>query len=250
MNSQEMRDRIVRLAMAHIGETEGKDILCAHPDEDIMNAFVENKLDGKRLAETEAHIARCPECRELAAALMKIAEKRNDKARLIRFSHIDRRWLAAAAMVFVLVGLYLLLNKANVLPWREKRAIPREDMVVIVTDEEASLPMARELIIEKSDGPGIKVVSPKKGDVSHVPVDIHILFKKSPAGLKPDMSTLRVYYQRLDLIDITSRFSSSIVNKQINLKDAYLPPGEHVLVISIRDIGGNEAVYKMVIAVE
>lgn len=90
-----------------------------------------------------------------------------------------------------------------------------------------------------SDGPRITVLSPQDGKAYTGPVHIEVLFEQVPGGpaVRPD--TLRVVYVKLWEIDITERFFPYLQADRLYIERARIPPGKHLIRVSIADEAGK-----------
>lgn len=92
---------------------------------------------------------------------------------------------------------------------------------------------------EVTDGPRITVLSPQDGKAYAGPVDVEVLFEQVPGGpgVRPD--TLRVVYVKLWEIDITERFLPYLQGNRLHVEQARIPPGRHLIRVSIADQAGK-----------
>lgn len=90
-------------------------------------------------------------------------------------------------------------------------------------------------------GPGIKVISP---DVTAPeikgPFDLKVVFE-SRGGNKIDPSAVKVTYLKATAVDLTPRLKSAITENGIDFAKAEVPPGEHALKITVKDVDGRES---------
>ena len=240
MGFVDIRERLFEFALHVIGgyerkpdAGEGVDVC---PDEDILTAFVENRLGDADRKKTEQHLAACPACRRLVGERIRIEGGERDRRTVLPFPVPARRVLAVAAALFFCVGVYIVMQKADILPWGGDR------YVALVTEEEAALPVSKGFIFETDAGPEIMIVSPKEGEALVVPFRMEIDFLPGADNSPPDMGTLKVYYRRGEMIDITDRFAAHLEDNSIVINKATMPVGEHVLVIEISDGEGNRTV--------
>jgi len=113
---------------------------------------------------------------------------------------------------------------------------------VIITEGEAMLqdvPTFKGPGDDVADGPRITVLSPQDGKAYTGPVDIEVLFEQVPGGpgVRPD--TLRVVYVKLWDIDITERFLPYLQANRLYVERARIPPGRHLIRVSIADLAGK-----------
>lgn len=110
--------------------------------------------------------------------------------------------------------------------------------LVLITADEAKLPPPKDAIESSravTRGPKIEVVAPAG---SKSPVTLQFKFK-SYGGSKIDLSTVQVTYLRTPNVDLTARVKPYLTDDGISLKDAELPPGQHILRIDLKDSDGR-----------
>ena len=90
-------------------------------------------------------------------------------------------------------------------------------------------------------GPGIKVISP---DVTAPeikgPFDLKVVFE-SRGGNKIDASAVKVTYLKATAVDLTPRLKGAITENGIDFAKAEVPPGEHSVKITVKDVDGRES---------
>lgn len=118
------------------------------------------------------------------------------------------------------------------------------DKVVLVTDEEASRPaqatgeLARRGITR---GPQITQVDPAPGPEA-VKSPMHLLIKfESRGGAKIDTSAVKVTYMRNPAVDITERVKPFVQDGGIDITQAELPAGNHLIRVDVKDSEGRVA---------
>jgi len=130
-----------------------------------------------------------------------------------------------------MVSLMLALGSTSVL------AAP------LITPKEAQMPAASGELKTRgiARGPGIKVISPDmtapeiKG-----PFDLKVMFE-SRGGNKIDASAVKVTYLKATAIDLTPRLKGAITENGIDFAKAEVPPGEHAVKITVKDVDGRES---------
>lgn len=113
----------------------------------------------------------------------------------------------------------------------------------LITAKEAQMPAASGELKTRgiARGPGIKVISPDmtapeiKG-----PFDLKVVFE-SRGGNKIDASAVKVTYLKATAIDLTPRLKAAITESGIDFGKAEVPPGEHAVKITIKDVDGRES---------
>lgn len=113
----------------------------------------------------------------------------------------------------------------------------------LITPKEAQLPAASGELKTRgiARGPGIKVISPDlaapeiKG-----PFDFKVVFE-SRGGNKIDASAVKVTYLKAAAVDLTPRLKDAISETGIDFAKAEVPPGEHAVKITVKDVDGRES---------
>lgn len=89
-------------------------------------------------------------------------------------------------------------------------------------------------------GPGIKIVSPDLTAAEiKSPFDLKIQFE-SRGGKKIDPSAVKLTYMKANAVDLTPRLSGAISEGGIDFSKAEVPPGEHAVKITVKDVDGRE----------
>ena len=113
----------------------------------------------------------------------------------------------------------------------------------LISPKEAKLPEANGSLKTRgiSRGPAIKVNSP---DLSAVeiksPFDLKVLFE-SRGGNKIDPGAVKVSYLKATEVDLTPRLQGAISASGIDFTKAEVPPGEHAIKITVKDVEGRES---------
>jgi len=111
---------------------------------------------------------------------------------------------------------------------------------VLITEDEARLPPAKGAMAADrrgiTRGPRIEVVGDR--EQSHSPVHLQLKFE-SFGGSKIDPESLRVTYLRTPNVDLTERVKSFAGVTGLDIPDAELPPGDHLIRVDIRDTEGR-----------
>jgi len=112
----------------------------------------------------------------------------------------------------------------------------------LITPKEAQMPAASGELKTRgiARGPGIKVISP---DVTAAeikgPFDLKVVFE-SRGGNKVDASAVKVTYLKATAVDLTPRLKGAITESGIDFAKAEVPPGEHAVKITVKDVEGRE----------
>ena len=88
-------------------------------------------------------------------------------------------------------------------------------------------------------GPGVDVISPDINTQIKGPFNFKVDFKEHGGNLI-DKNSIKVVYVKSPLIDLTSRFQNGISSKGLLFLGAEVPPGDHVIRISLKDVEGRE----------
>jgi hypothetical protein len=113
----------------------------------------------------------------------------------------------------------------------------------LITSKEAQMPAASGELKTRgiARGPGIKVISP---DVTAPeikgPFDLKVVFE-SRGGNKIDASAVKVTYLKATAVDLTPRLKGAITETGIDFAKAEVPPGEHAVKITVKDVDGRES---------
>ena len=114
--------------------------------------------------------------------------------------------------------------------------------VQLISPKEAQLPAASGSLNTRgiARGPGIRVASPDLAAANlKSPFDLKVQFE-SRGGNKIDPATVKVTYLKASAVDLTPRMQSAINETGIDLSKAEVPPGEHAIKITVKDVDGRE----------
>ena len=115
------------------------------------------------------------------------------------------------------------------------RAIP------LITAEEAALPPQKGAVPNSgrgiTRGPKIQVPDAEAG-VQTSPMHFQVKFQTF-GGSSIDLEALKVTYLKTPVVDLTSRIKPFAQPTGIDMPDALLPPGDHLLRIDIKDSEGR-----------
>jgi hypothetical protein len=113
----------------------------------------------------------------------------------------------------------------------------------LITPQEAALPAQKGAVASQDRGilRGPKILVPDlQTDPQLSP--IHLLVKfQSYGGSSVDLDTLRVTYLRSPVVDLTARVRPFARSTGIDMPDAQVPPGDHLLRVDIKDSEGRVA---------
>ena len=121
--------------------------------------------------------------------------------------------------------------------------------VILITPEEASLPAPTQFASSRAitRGPRIELSDLDDGKL-HSPLHFKLRFRAF-GGSSIDMDSLAVTYLRGSNIDLTARVKPFARPTGIDIPDAIVPPGEHVIRVDLKDSDGRAATVNFVLAV-
>ena len=142
-----------------------------------------------------------------------------------------------------LAFILCLAGAAAAAPEVSPSTVARDPDAWIISPAEADLPLGRQLLSERSDPDGPKVIVRDPGEVAEVtpPVTIDVAFE-ADAGAAVDLKSLKVIYLKLFGIDITKRLRPYLTADGIHAVNAPLAPGHHTIEISVNDTAGRRTV--------
>ncbi|WP_423868121.1 hypothetical protein [Bradyrhizobium sp.] len=119
-------------------------------------------------------------------------------------------------------------------------SMPAHASHVLITEEESKLPPPRGAVAADrrgiTRGPKIDVVMP--ADNVHSPVHFQLKFE-SFGGAKIDPDSVKVTYLRTPNVDLTPRIKPFVQPTGIDMPDAELPAGDHMVRVDIKDSDGR-----------
>ena len=113
----------------------------------------------------------------------------------------------------------------------------------LITDDEAKLPAQKGAVANSGRGitRGPKILVPDGEAVLQAsPIRLQIKFQTF-GGSSVDLDALKVTYLKSPVVDLTSRIKPFVLPTGIDMPDAQLPPGEHLLRVDIKDSDGRPA---------
>jgi hypothetical protein len=111
----------------------------------------------------------------------------------------------------------------------------------LITPKEAALPPAAGTLATRgiSRGPAVKLASPEADTPVVAPFDLKVTFE--PRGdAKIDPSSVKVVYMKSPFVDLTPRLKNAITASGIDFAKADVPPGTHVIRVTVKDSEGRE----------
>lgn len=119
-------------------------------------------------------------------------------------------------------------------------SIPAYAAQVLITDEEARLPPPRGAIAVDRRGisraPKVDLVA--DNEPLHSPMHLQMKFA-SFGGARIDPDSVKVTYLRTPNVDLTARVASYVRKTGIDIPDAELPVGDHMVRVDVRDSDGR-----------
>jgi hypothetical protein len=113
----------------------------------------------------------------------------------------------------------------------------------LITQKEAKLPEANGSLKTRgiTRGPAIKVSSPDLTAAEiKSPFDLKVLFE-GRGGNKVDPNAVKISYLKATEVDLTPRLQGAISAGGIDFSKAEVPPGEHAIKITVKDLDGRES---------
>jgi len=125
--------------------------------------------------------------------------------------------------------------------------------VILITPEEASAPApaSKSFEIDRPVAPGpiVEVITPQNGKEYKSPLPVEVRFLPRD-GKEIDLSSFKVELLKLFTIDITYRFLPYASKEGVTMPEAEVPPGKHMIKLSVADITGAATSVLMVVAVK
>lgn len=111
---------------------------------------------------------------------------------------------------------------------------------ILITEDEAKLPPPKGAMTADrrgiTRGPKIEVIV--DGAQVHSPVHLQLKFE-SFGGAKIDPDSIKVTYMKTPNVDLTERIKSFVGANGLDMPDAELPPGDHMIRVDIKDSEGR-----------
>lgn len=115
------------------------------------------------------------------------------------------------------------------------------DLWFISPEEAAFAPATEDNLIRSrglnSKGPRIDVLKPADDIPQQSPLEIQVRFHPNPATVNPE--SVKVQLVKFIAIDITDRVKPYLSESGINVKEANIPPGHHLVRITVSDGKGE-----------
>jgi hypothetical protein len=120
---------------------------------------------------------------------------------------------------------------------------------VLITAEEAKLPPPKGAIAADrrgiTRGPKVDLVT---GEQMKSPMRLQLKFEPY-GGAKIDPDSVKVTYMRTPNVDLTPRVKSFVLPSGIDMPDAELPPGDHMVRVDVKDSDGRAGTTSFVLKV-
>jgi hypothetical protein len=120
---------------------------------------------------------------------------------------------------------------------------------VLITAEEAELPPPKGAIAADrrgiTRGPKVDLVT---GEQMKSPMRLQLKFEPY-GGAKIDPDSVKVTYMRTPNVDLTPRVKSFVLPSGIDMPDAELPPGDHMVRVDVKDSDGRAGTTSFVLKV-
>jgi hypothetical protein len=113
----------------------------------------------------------------------------------------------------------------------------------LITEEEAKLPAQKGAVPNSGRGitRGPKIVVPdEEAALQRSPIHFQVKFQTF-GGSTVDLNSLKVTYLKSPVVDLTTRVKPFVQPTGIDMPDAQLPPGDHLVRVDIKDTDGRQA---------
>jgi hypothetical protein len=121
---------------------------------------------------------------------------------------------------------------------------------VLITASEAAEPPTSDVRMNVrgiTRGPSIDQISPSPTTTVHSPLELKIRFTTHNSAKVDDV---RVIYEKQTPIDLTDRLRKYMSSDGIDMPDAEVPPGRHLLRIELEDSLGRKSVSEVKLLVQ
>lgn len=112
----------------------------------------------------------------------------------------------------------------------------------LITAEEAALPPQKGAVPNSGRGitRGPKIQAPEATAAQPSPMRLQVKFQTF-GGSSIDLDALKVTYLKTPVVDLTPRIKPFLQPTGIDMPDAQLPPGEHLVRVDVKDSDGRTA---------
>lgn len=123
---------------------------------------------------------------------------------------------------------------------------------VLITEEEAKLPASVNVALNTrglTRGPGIELEAPAANVNTKSPLPLKIKFQIRN-NVAIDQSSVKLTYLKATPVDLTERIKKYVTDNGIDMKQAQVPPGVHLVRVDLKDKEGRvgSAVLKLTVA--
>ena len=124
------------------------------------------------------------------------------------------------------------------------------DAAPLITAEEAALPPQKGAVPNSGRGitRGPKIQAPAESGAQASPMRFQVKFQPYH-GSSIDLDALKVTYLKSPVVDLTPRIKPFAQASGIDMPDAQLPPGEHLVRIDVKDSDGRPASVSFVLKI-
>jgi hypothetical protein len=121
--------------------------------------------------------------------------------------------------------------------------------VVLITPEEARLPTPKDVFASRAitRGPHIDLAGRDEGQLRS-PLPLQVKFRGF-GGATINLDSLRVTYLTSPNVDLTPRVKPYVGPSGIEIQDAEVPPGEHLLRVELQDSEGRRTTTTFLLSV-
>jgi hypothetical protein len=123
---------------------------------------------------------------------------------------------------------------------------------VLITANEAAQPPSSDASLNRrgvTRGPSVDQISPSPTGTVHSPLELKIKFT-AHNGANVDPAAVKVLYDKEMPIDLTDRLSKYTSGDGIDMPDAEVPPGTHLLRVELKDSLGRKSVSEIKLRVQ
>lgn len=121
------------------------------------------------------------------------------------------------------------------------QSVEAGELWLISPEEAAAAPAPEESLIRSrgltSKGPRIDVLKPVEDEPQRSPLEIQVRFHPNPTAVNPD--SIKVQLVKFISIDITDRVKPYLSESGIDVKEANIPSGRHLVRITVSDGKGE-----------
>jgi hypothetical protein len=123
---------------------------------------------------------------------------------------------------------------------------------VLITANEAAQPLGSDVVRNVRGitlGPSIDQIAPRPMVAVHSPLELKIKFT-AHNNAKLDPWAVKVIYEKQTPIDLTDRLRKYMSSDGIDMPDAEVPPGTHLLRVELKDNLGRTSVSEVKLLVQ